>query len=187
MEGDNPSGADNQQGRPGEALSPDYVSGFVDGEGCFCVSIYPQPTVRYGARYQIAPTFQVYQERANVAILEKLRRFFGCGSITAKGPNSSVMTYSVYSRRMLEKVVIPFFDEHPLVSNKHHDYLKFKEVVLSMQRKEHLTGDGFRRIVEVAFSMNQRGKQREHRKEDLIVEPSETQRQAACLQGMLKI
>ena len=187
MEGDNPSGADNQQGRPRESLTPDYIAGFVDGEGCFCISIYPHPTVRYGARYQIAPSFQVYQERANVAVLEKLRKHFGCGSITSKGPNSSVMTYSVYSRRMLLTVVIPFFDKHPLTSNKHYDFLKFKEVVLSMQRKEHRTGAGFQRIVEIAFSMNQRGKQRKYRKEDFIVEPSETQRQAACLQGMLKI
>jgi hypothetical protein len=187
MEGDNPSGADNQQGRPRDSLTPDYIAGFVDGEGCFCVSIYPHPTVRYGARYQIAPSFQVYQDRANVEILEKLKRHFGCGSITSKGPNSNVMTFSIYSRRMLQTVVVPFFDEYPLVSAKHDDFLKFREVVLSMQRKEHLTRDGFLRIVEIAFSMNQRGKQRKYRKEDLIVEPSETQRQAASLQGMLKI
>ena len=187
MEGDNPSGADNQQGRPRESLTPEYISGFADGEGCFSVSIYPHPTVRYGARYQIAPCFQVYQERANVEILEKLRRYFGCGSITSKGPNSNVMTYSVHSRRMLETVVIPFFDEHPLVSNKHHDYLRFRQVVLLMQRKEHLTRDGFCRIVELAFSMNQRSKQRKYRKENLLVETSETRRQAAGLQGVLKI
>jgi hypothetical protein len=187
MEGDNPSGADNQQGRPRGSLTPDYISGFVDGEGCFSVSIYPHPTVRYGARYQIAPSFQVYQERANVEILEKLRRYFGCGSITSKGPSSSVMTFSVYSRRMLQAVVIPFFENHPLQSKKHEDFLKFREIVLSMQQKAHLTEEGFQRIVELAFSMNQRGKQRKYRKEDLLVEPSETRRQAAGLQGVLKI
>src|SRR5688572_22266798 len=111
MSGENPSGADNQQGRPQSLLTPDYISGFVDGEGCFCVSIFPHPTVRYGARFQIAPVFQVYQDRYNVEILEKIKDFLGCGSIKSKGPNSNVMTFSVYSRRDLISVVIPFFDK----------------------------------------------------------------------------
>jgi hypothetical protein len=178
MSGDNLSGADNQQGRPQRELTPDYVAGFVDGEGCFSVGIYPHPTVRYGARFQIAPMFQAYQDRGNVVILEKIRDFFGCGSITSKGPNSNVMTFSVHARQRLESVIIPFFDANPLVSNKQEDFLKFKEIVLSMQRKEHLTQAGFRAIVELAFTMNQRGKQRKYRISELLAEPSETVRRA---------
>src|SRR5438874_647128 len=102
MGSDNPTGGDNQQGRPrGGSLTPDYVSGFIDGEGCFCVSIHPHPTTRW----LVAPCFQAYQHRDNVVILEALMDFFGCGRITAKGPNSSVMTYSVYRRSDLESVI----------------------------------------------------------------------------------
>jgi hypothetical protein len=178
MQGDNPSGADNQQGRPQDSLSPDYVAGFVDGEGCFCVSIYRHPTVRYGSRFQIAPCFQAYQERSNVVILERLKEFFGCGTITSKGPNSSVMTYSVYSRKDLMRVVIPFFEQHPLISRKNDDFLKFRDIVMAMERKTHRTPEGFRMVVETAFSMNQRGKQRKYVLEEVLAEPSETERRA---------
>jgi hypothetical protein len=87
-------------------LAPEYVAGFVDGEGCFCVSIHPHPTIRYGRRWLLAPSFQVYQLRSNVVILEGIQAFFGCGGITAKGPNSDVMTYSVYRRDHLVSSII---------------------------------------------------------------------------------
>ncbi len=179
MNSENPIGADNQQGRSQGELPPQYIAGFVDGEGCFSVSIYPHPTVRYGARFQIQPCFQVYQERANVEILERIRDYFGFGSIASKGPNSTVMTLSIQSRRALLSVVIPFFEQYPLFSLKHKDFLKFKEIVLAMERKEHLSAEGFERIVRLAFSMNQRGKQRKYTLEELLAEPSETACRAA--------
>jgi hypothetical protein len=168
VSGDNPSGADNQQGRPSRALTPQYIAGFVDGEGCFSVSIHPHPTVRYGTRWLVAPCFQVYQLRSNVRILERIQTHFAVGRIAQKGPNSSVMTYSVYRRSDLESVIIPFFDANPLVSEKYDDFQKFRRIVLAMQLKEHRTEAGFREIVEVAFSMNQRGKQRRYRLEEVL-------------------
>lgn len=177
MESDNPIGAGNQQGRPPRKLTPDYVSGFVDGEGCFCVSIHPHPTVRYGTRWLIAPCFQVYQHSSNADILEQLKIFFGCGRVTAKGPNSNVKTFSIYRRSELESVVIPFFDASPLISEKRLDYLKFRTIVLAMQRGDHKEPTAYRRMVELAFTMNQRGKQRKYRLEQVLTEPSETARQ----------
>src|SRR6266498_1472887 len=76
MGSDNPSGGDYQQGRPRCSLTPDYVAGFIDGEGCFSVSVHPHPTVRYGNRWLIAPVFQAYQHRDNAGILDDLRTFF---------------------------------------------------------------------------------------------------------------
>ncbi len=183
MGSENVSGADNQQGRPQGTLTPEYICGFVDGEGCFSVSIHPHPTVRYGTQWLIAPVFQIYQHRDNLELLEKLRDYFGCGHITSKGPHSSVMTYAVSGRRGLESVIIPFFERYPLNSKKHEDFVKFREVVLAMQHKEHRTDAGFRRIVERAFSMNQRGKQRRYRIEEVLAKPSETVRRASAYNG----
>jgi len=185
--GDNLSGADNQQGRPTRPLTPEYIAGFVDGEGCFSVSIRPHPTVRYGTGWLIGPCFQVYQHRANVGILESIRGYFGCGRIAAKGPNSSVITYSVYRRNDLESVIVPFFDTYPLLSAKQEDFLKFRDVVVSMSRKEHRTEAGFRRVVEVAYSMNQRGKQRRYELAEILAEPSETARRVPAQLELVKI
>ena len=182
--GDNPSGGDYQQGRPRCSLTPDYVAGFIDGEGCFSVSVHPHPTVKYGRRWLIAPVFQAYQHRDNVMILKAIRDFFACGAIAPKGPRSSVVTYSVYRRRDLESVIVPFFERCPLQSKKQDDFMKFGEIVRLMQAKAHRTDVGFRRIVELAFSMNQHGKQRRYRLEEVLAEPSETVRRAPAQQVM---
>jgi hypothetical protein len=183
VDGDNPTGGDNQQGRPRRSLTPDYVAGFVDGEGCFSVSVHPHPSVRQWTRWLIAPCFQAYQHRDNVEILEDIMSFFECGRIMPKGPKSSVMTYSVYRRRDLESVILPFFEQHSLVSRKREDFTKFAEIVRLMQADAHRTEEGFRRIVELAFSMNQRGKQRRYKLEEVLAEPSETARRASAESG----
>ena len=179
MGSDNPTGAGNQQGRPQGVLTPEYVAGFVDGEGCFNVSIRPHPTVRYGSRYVVGHVFQIYQHHDDLELLENIRVFFGCGYIRSKGPNSNVSTFTVSRRDDLRTIVIPFFERYPLNSQKHQDFLKFREIVLAMHRKAHLHQDGFRRIVEIAFSMNKRGKQRRYKIEDILAEPSETVRRAS--------
>ena len=158
-------------------LTPDYVAGFIDGEGCFSVTIHPHPTVRYGNRWLVAPVFQAYQHRDGVQILLRIRDFFGCGRVSPKGPRSSVLTYSVYRRRELESVIVPFFVAHPLIS-KRKDFERFAEIVRLMQAQEHRTEAGFRRIVELAFAMNQRGRQRRYRIDEIFAEPSETVRRA---------
>jgi hypothetical protein len=94
MGSENPSGADNQQGRPKGLLTPDYVVGFVDGEGCFSVSIRPHPTVTYGSGCVIGTAFAVSQHHDNLDVLIELNRYFGIGKIRSKGPSSSVMVYN---------------------------------------------------------------------------------------------
>ena len=177
MSSKNPSGADNQQGRP-HGLPPEYVAGFVDGEGCFNVSIRPHPTVRYGSKCVIGHVFQIYQHRDEIELLRQFMDHFGCGRITSKGPQSSVMTYAVSARMDLVTKVIPFFELYQLRSGKKDDFLKFRDIVLAMSRKEHLTRDGFRKIVTLAFAMNKHGKQRRYTLEEILAEPSETVRRA---------
>ncbi len=178
MSSENPSGADNQQGRPKGLLTPDYVIGFVDGEGCFSVSIRPHPTVTYGTGCVVGTVFAVSQHHDNLDVLKELKRHFGIGKIRSKGPLSRVMVYNVTKRDDLRSAIIPFFERHPLRTSKQQDFLKFREIVYLMSEKAHQTDAGFRRIVELAFSMNRRGKQRRYTIEQVLPEPSETVRRA---------
>jgi hypothetical protein len=172
MIGNNATGADNQQERPPGYLSeprdlmPEYVSGFIDGEGCFSVSVHPHPTTKFG--WLLDPCFQLYQHKDNAVILEKIKAFLGCGRITPKGPKSNVLTYSIDSRVHLEEVLIPFLDTYTITSNKRHDFYKFKEIVSAMQKGEHKEKKGFLRLAKLAFSMNNRGKQRRYTLEEVI-------------------
>ena len=178
MSSDNPTGADNQQ-ETAESLELDahWVVGFVDGEGCFSVSIHRNPFIRSTGNWQLQAVFQVYQHHAHRAVLEALIPFFGCGVIRAKGPKSSVLTYAVSRRLDLERRIVPFFEDHPLVV-KGPDFRAFAEIVRALGRKEHLTPAGFERLARLAYGMNLDGKQRSRSIDEILMGSSETARQA---------
>jgi hypothetical protein len=84
---DNSIGAGNQQ----ESLSPEWVVGFVDGEGCFYVGVNRQPTMKIG--WQVLPEFRVVQHERDVALLEQLREF----SDAVRSPSITVIEKSSVS------------------------------------------------------------------------------------------
>src|ERR1700728_2851385 len=76
MSSDNPSGADNQQER---LRFCGWITGFVDGEGCFSCPIFRNRNTTLG--WQVQPTFVVVQSALSRDVLEDLARFFGCGKV----------------------------------------------------------------------------------------------------------
>ena len=135
---------------PGGKLEAQWVVGFVDGEGCFYVGINAQPEMQTG--YQVLPEFTVVQHERDVQILYALKQFFGCGVVRRN--HADRMAYRVRSVEHLRERIIPFFEKHPLKSKKHLDFLKFRKVLLLMERNEHLTADGIEKIREIASKMN---------------------------------
>ena len=110
MSSDNPFGADNQQETVRSMLDfdPWWVVGFVDGEGCFSVSIHRNQFAKSTGGWQLHPVFHVYQHEEHGDVLGYLVTMFGCGKIRSKGPNSSVKTYAVDSLVDLQERVFPF-------------------------------------------------------------------------------
>lgn len=134
-----------------------YLSGYADGEGCFCVSINKSARHRFG--WEIRPSFSVSQNSDRAQVLEILKQYFGCGTIR---PDRSDRTLKYEVRRVADLVerVIPHFEENPLLSSKQRDFELFAEVCRKMYRNEHLTREGFKQIVELAFEMNPSGKRK---------------------------
>ena len=74
-------------------------------------------------------------------VLELIQTFFGgIGSITYA--SKGTLHYQIASLHDLINVVLPHFDKYPLNSQKRADYLLFKEIVLLIKNKEHLTIEG---------------------------------------------
>jgi len=104
---ENPSGADDQQETavPCLVLEPNWIVGFVDGEGCFSVSLHRSSMMYRHGGWQLQPAFHVYQHQDHRDVLEAMVPTFGCGRIRSKGPRSSVMAFAVESLRDLESAV----------------------------------------------------------------------------------
>ena len=175
MDSDNPFGADNQQETRLRALDPLWVVGFVDGEGCFSVSIHRNDLARPTGGWHIQPTFQVSQHRDHRDILEELVLFFGCGKVRSKGTNSQVDVYVVHSSRKLLERIVPFFEAHEL-RVKRDDFESFAFIVRAIRFRSHHRPDVFQEVVRRAYSMNARGKQRK-RPIGSILGSSETTRE----------
>ena len=176
--------ADNQQERPSEVAS--YISGFVDGEGCFSITIQKSGNVKLGI--QVIPEFHVSQHQNRTEVLLVIKKKLGCGYIKPndyKNPKDQTSVYVVRNINDLRNKVIPFFKESPLISIKQKDFEKFARVVSLMEKGGHLKKGSLITILKIAYSMNFSGKYRTQKLVDIInhLESSETVRRNSLRGG----
>ena len=146
-----------QPAQPDDAYLKAYLSGYADGEGCFCVSFNRSRRHRFG--WEIRPSFSVSQNDDRSQVLELFRSILGCGTIR---PDRSDRTlkYETRSVSHLATKVVPMFVQHPLRSSKRNDFEKFAQVVQLMHEGRHLQPDGFARIVRLSIDINPSGAKR---------------------------
>ena len=150
---------DNQQERP---IDPGWVTGFVDGEGCFSIGFVRQPDRRnrkgYRTGYQVSHDFTVVQGARSVHVLHALREFFGVGRVYMNtrhdNHRENMHLYTVHRRSDLLEVVIPFFRKNPLRTSKAADFEKFVRCLELINAKAHLTRNGLIEIAEITETMN---------------------------------
>jgi len=120
--------ADNQQGR----LDPWWIVGFVDGEGCFCVSTFKNPTTKSG--WQTLYEFVVTQGESSREAMEALKIYFGCGHVYINrrydNHKENLLRYCVRRQDDLKEKIIPFFRKYPLQSAKRKQFERFRSKLL---------------------------------------------------------
>jgi len=143
--------AGNQQ----ERLDPQWVTGFVDGEGCFHISINKQEQMSTG--WQVLPEFRIVQHSRDEALLNELQRFFQAGRVVVNHGNRKELRI----RKLDElKEVTTFFENHPLNTKKQRDFELFREVLRLMKDRKHLTEEGLEKIANLCWQMNRKVKPR---------------------------
>jgi LAGLIDADG endonuclease len=156
---DKPSDADNQQER---LIKIGWITGFIDGEGCFSIHFVRQPErpgrKGYRTGYQVAHEFAVVQGAKSVECLHMLKRYFGVGQVYLNQRHDNhkehLYRFGVARRNDLIQTIIPFFQQYPLRTSKRSDFEKFVECVSLMQRNLHLTASGLLQIAEITQTMN---------------------------------
>ena len=156
---DNSTAAENQQER---LIKIGWITGYVDGEGCFSINLIRQPHRHnrrgYKTGFQVAHEFAVTQGASSVDSLHLLEKFFGVGCVYINkrydNHKEHMYRYCVRARKELVKTIIPFFDRYPLRTSKQDNFLKFAECLRLMETGAHLTSSGLIKIVEIAETMN---------------------------------
>lgn len=182
MGSDNPIGADNQQER---LIRIGWITGFVDGEGCFSIGFVRQCGGRgrqgYGTGIQVTHEFVVVQGARSKGALDELRRFFGAGQVAVHrrfdDHREDMYRFVVRKRADLLEKVIPFFERYPLQTSKEYDFECFARCVRLMAQGRHLDRNGVIEIARISEQMNRR-KSREDLIRILRDHTPDTQRQA---------
>jgi hypothetical protein len=134
-----------------------YISGFVDGEGCFCVSF--QPSRRHRMGWEVRPSFSVSQNADRAELLGVIQQRWGCGFIRPDRSDKT-LKFEVRNVRDLVEKVLPHFRSNPLASSKQRDVERFEHICRLIHEDRHQTKEGFEEIVNVAMEMNPSGKRK---------------------------
>ena len=131
-------------------MDPWFLTGFVDGEGCFSVIVIRSNKLKTG--WVVHPKFSISLHQKDKALLEQIQSYFcGAGSIIKQGPLS--IQFQIQSVKDL-KVIIDHFERYPLITQKRADYELFKQVFEIISNKKHLTTEGLEKLVAIKASMN---------------------------------
>ena len=164
---DNAASGDNQQETAKwlEKIPDDignYISGFVDGEGSFNISIRRHPGYKLGWKTSLA--FNVSQKGAKS--LELLRRTFNCGYVRKRWDN--LHYFEIVEFEKVVKYVLPFFSKYNLRSEKKKDFEIFQSVADLMKNGDHLTIAGITKILKLRAPMNYGGKNRRLKVKEIL-------------------
>ena len=131
--------------------NPFWLTGFVEGEGCFYISIYKSSKSKLGFATQLV--FKVTQHRRDWATLNSIRGLLECGRIE-KRTNVNICDLTVSSFKDISSKIIPHFSEYPLMGAKSLDFNDFKKAVNMISNKDHLTTEGLDRLIQIKSNMN---------------------------------
>ena len=134
-----------------------YISGFVDGEGCFCVSFQPSRRHRFG--WEVRPSFSVSQNAERAELLYIIKERWGCGFIRPDRSDRTIK-FEVRNVGALIEKVLPHFRNYPLASSKQRDVERFERICRMVHEDQHLKLEGFIEIVKTSMSMNPSGKRK---------------------------
>lgn len=141
-------------------LPPDYVCGFVDGEGSFVISISKHKTKKLGLDARLA--FEIELRADDEEILKSIQETLECGRIYylnyeryGWNPHVELKVSSIVDIR---DKLIPFFQKHSLRGKKRNSFAIFVQAAELFYRKEHLTKEGIVNLRSLQKRMNRFGK-----------------------------
>lgn len=160
-------------------VTPEFISGFVDGDSSFyCV---------FDTNYEIKPRFNVCFDDGSIKLVEEIRKqFLNMNNLNSDQNNNnltigSINKHSSISRLVINRIdhltnyVIPFFDlsySRTFHTEKAIHYSKWKEVIEILNKNPNLNGlngkKDFLKIVDIAYNMNKEGKRRKFTKDEYI-------------------
>lgn len=130
-------------------LNPNWVTGFIDGEGSFFIALIAGTG---STKKKVSLRLSVSQKTHSQGVLHELKDFFGCGQVI---PSSrGCMRFVVQSQKDIIQKIIPHFTNYPLQTSKALNFESLKKAALIVSKGDHLSSEGLIQIVTLKNIMN---------------------------------
>jgi len=116
-----------------ELINPDYIRGFIDGEGSFNITITKD--IKRSNNSRVICEIHITQNKKSVKVLNLIKDYFECGKVKVDNKLTNTMKFQVSSKDDIKKKIIPFLEEYPLLTSKYLNYETFKEAINIMDKK----------------------------------------------------
>ena len=119
----------------------------------------PEEKKEVARRVKVEPRFYIKLIERDKSILYELQKFFGCGSVYFQGDkrknHQDCYRFEVANRGHLQKIIIPFFKNHHLrFPSKQRDFEIFCKLMEMIEKKEHVTPKGLKKIYALKQQMH---------------------------------
>jgi len=131
-------------------INPYWLVGFVDGEGCFFVSIYKSPKSKLGFAVQLS--FIITQHIRDISLLFEIKNYLECGRVIKRN-NGEYCDLKVNRISDINMKVVKHFSKYYLQGIKQFDFNHFKKVVDIITSQKHLSEDNLNEIREIKSKM----------------------------------
>jgi hypothetical protein len=129
-------------------LNPNWITGFVDGEGCFMINIVFRKDCN---KWEVRPCFQIRLHRRDFELLSSIKSFFQeTGNIYIY---QSDLIYKVQNKGDLTNIIVPHFEKYLLLTEKQNDFTLFKKI-LDILDCSLLDSEDIKKIIELKGSLN---------------------------------
>ncbi len=118
-------------------LPPHYISGFVDGEGCFALKYRREIKLNRKNKpvyFYWDVEFAILLRGDDIDILHAIKKTLGCGKISMSKRGDA--RYAVNNISELSNIIVPFFSKYQLRAKKKYDFMLWKEAVEIFQRNQ---------------------------------------------------
>ena len=125
-----------------------WLSGFLDAEGGFSISIAPRSSTSSmkseAKRFRVRP--RVFCDQKNEKeVLVAIARAFQAGRVSARANDRTQFRWMVDTWKHVGKIK-SYLNRYPLRTRKHLVYLRWMKIYYTVLRREHLTEHGFQKI-----------------------------------------
>lgn len=132
-------------------LDSSFITGLIDAEGSFVVTILKNPRYRLG--WVVQARFQLKLHEKDRDLVLAVQDYYNKIGYISKINNRNSVEFRVTKTQDLYRIIRDL-DSNPLITNKYADFILFKEICSIILENKHNTPDGLQKIINNKAALN---------------------------------